>query len=83
MECYGTIFTSVEAFRTNFLFFIQKIFQNLHWYLSNSFTLVPVSYTHLDWDPIQMTKAIEAVQAGMPKKICRQTVWGASNDPKE
>ena len=33
-------FTSVEAFRTNFLFFIQKIFQNLHWYLSNSFTLV-------------------------------------------
>ena len=40
MECYRTIFTSVEAFRTNFLFFILRIFQKLYWYLSNSFTLV-------------------------------------------
>ena len=40
MEHHGTNLTSVEAFRTNFLFFTLRIFQKLLWYLSNSFTLV-------------------------------------------
>ena len=40
MERHGTNLISVEAFRTNFLFFTLRIFQKLLWYLLNSFTLV-------------------------------------------